>query len=117
MPSQPSTPVTIPATTVHRNFSDIIRRAHSGKEHFIVERDGLPVVVILPMAEYEEFLLERERKERLRQFQEAARAIGEEIERRGITEEQLMAELEKTREALYQERYGDKRGGSTPEQG
>jgi len=80
-------------------FGDLIRRAFAGKEHFIVEKDGLPVVVILSVAEYEDLMRERERQEqerqaRARQLEAAARAIGEEAQRRGITEEQLMEDLE-----------------------
>ena len=108
MSSQKSMQVTIPASYIHRKFSDVLRRTHSGKEHFIVERDGLPMLAIVSMPEYEEFMKERERKEeRLRLFRKHARALGEEAERKGITEEQLMAELEKDKEKVYQEYYGD----------
>jgi prevent-host-death family protein len=104
-----SVPVTIPATTAHRQFGDLVRRAFSGKEHFIVEKDGLPVVAIISMAEYEELLREREaRAARLKQFQSATRAIGEEYERRGLTEEEVLAQLEETKHEVYEEYYGDK---------
>ena len=112
MSAQQSMPKTIPATTAHRNFAELIKRTYSGKEHFIVERGGLPVVAIISMAEYESLMQERERHEqdkqkRLKRFQEHARAFGAEVERRGITEEQLMAELEKDRQEVYEEYYGD----------
>ena len=55
MSQQLSTPITIGATKIHRNFAEIIRRAYSGEEHFIVEKDGLPVVALISMAEYEAF--------------------------------------------------------------
>jgi len=38
MSSQESVPITIPATVVHRKFSEVIRRVYSGGEHFI----GMP---------------------------------------------------------------------------
>jgi prevent-host-death family protein len=99
--------VTVPATTAHRQFGDLLRRAFSGKEHFLVEKDGLPVIAILSISEYEELMQERERREaRLKKFQEAARAIGEEIERQGLSEEDVLAQLEETREQVYQKHYG-----------
>lgn len=108
MASQKSTPITIPATQAHRQFGDLVRRTFSGKEHFIVEKDGLPVVAILSMTEYEELMKERERREeRLHEFRQLARDMGQEYERRGLTEEDVLAELEKTREDVYRERYGD----------
>lgn len=113
MTSRPSMPITIPATIAHRQFGDLIKRAFSGREHFIVEKDGLPVVAILSMAEYQELMQERERleqdkQERLKKFRKAARAIGEEIERQGLTEDEVMAKLEETRQRLYEENYGNK---------
>lgn len=108
MLTQRSTPVAIPATTAHRQFGDLLRRAFSGKEHFIVEKDGLPVVAILSMSEYEELMQERERhQERLKRFREAARAIGEAYEQHGLSEDEVLAELEKTRDQVYRERYGN----------
>jgi prevent-host-death family protein len=109
---QASIPVTIPATKAHRDFADLIRRTYSGKEHFIVERGGLPVVAIISMTEYEELMQERERhgqdkERRIKQFRAAARAIGEEVAKSGLTEEQLIAELEKDKQDIYEEYYGD----------
>jgi len=109
MSARKSSPVVIPATQAHRHFGDVVRRAFSGKEHFIGEKDGLPVVVIISMAEYEELSQEKEeqeRVERVKEFEKIAREFGEEIERRGLTEEEVMAELEKVREEVYQEYYG-----------
>lgn len=49
---------------------------------------------------------ERERREeRLKQFRQLARDIGKEIEQRGLTEEEVMAELEKDKEQVYREYY------------
>lgn len=107
MSSQRSMPITIPATQAHRQFGDLVRRAFSGKEHFIVEKDGLPVVAILSMSEYEELMKERQRREaRLESFRRLARDMGQEYERQGLSEEEALAELERTREEIYQEHYG-----------
>lgn len=108
MASHRSMPVIIPATKAHRKFGDLVRRVFSGQEHFIVEKDGLPVMAIISMAEYEELMKERERREqRVQRFREVTREMGEDLQRRGITEEQAMEELEKTKKQVYQERYGD----------
>jgi prevent-host-death family protein len=102
---QPSTPVTIPATQAHRSFGDLIRRAFLGREHFIVEKDGLPVVVIMSVAEYEEVM----RNRRAEEFKRLAREIGEEVERLGLTEEGLEAKVEEVRQHLFEEGYGSPR--------
>ena len=109
MSSHLSKATTIRATDVHRNFGDLIRRAFSGQEHFIVEKDGLPVVAIISMAEYQELLEERERREeRLKKFREASRTIGEAVERQGLTEEDAMKQLEEAKRETYREYYGSK---------
>jgi prevent-host-death family protein len=111
MSEQKSTAVTVPATDVHRNFGELLRRAFTGQEHFIVEKDRLPVVVIISKAEYDSLMEEREAQDkarRLKEFRESARAIGEEIEKLGLTEDELMAKLEETKQQVYQEYYGDK---------
>ena len=108
MSSQPSMPVTIPATQAHRKFGELVRRVFSGSEHFIVEKDGLPVAAIISMQEYEELMKERERREqKLKRFSKLARKLGELAQRQGLTEEQLLLELEQDKEAVYQELYGD----------
>ena len=114
MASEKSTPVIIPATQAHRKFGDLIRRVYSGKEHFVVEKDGLPVAAIISVQEYEALMEERDqweqdRQARLKQFQETARAMGEEIARLGLTEEEVMAALEKTKAEVYQDYYGSNR--------
>ena len=47
---------TISATTSPRKAGVIIRRVYKNKEHIIVERDGLPVLVLLSVHEYEALL-------------------------------------------------------------
>jgi prevent-host-death family protein len=104
---QKSVPVKIPATQAHRQFGDLVRRAFSGKEHFIVEKDGLPVVAILSVQEYEAWMEERERREaKLEDFRRLARDMGQEYEGRGLSEEEVLAELEKAREEVYRAHYG-----------
>jgi len=56
--SQPSnqvnpTPEVISSTQLQRNIGETLRRVFKDKQHLIVERDGLPVLVMLPVADYE----------------------------------------------------------------
>lgn len=106
MAQRKSRPIPIAATTVRRQFGDVVRRVYSGEEHFIVEKDGLPVAAIISMGEYEDFRQQQEQQERVRHFQQAAREIGAAIEERGLTEEHVLAELEQTRQELHDQHYG-----------
>jgi prevent-host-death family protein len=93
----------IRVTELHRRLGQIIRRVALSDEHFVIEKGGLPVVVLLSMPEYERLVRDR----KLVEFERFARAVGEEAERQGLTEEQLMAELEEDKKAAYQEMYGE----------
>ena len=90
-------------TELHRQLGQVIRQVALGDEHYIVEKGGLPVAALLPMAEYERLV----RDWKLKEFERHARALGEEAEHRGITEEQLMADLEETKKEVYQETYSE----------
>jgi prevent-host-death family protein len=99
--------VTLRSTDVQRNFRAVVNQAAAGHEHIIVERDGLPVIVMLSMAEYQLLMRERElRAERLKKFEASARRIGQAIERQGLSEEEVMAQLEETKQEVYDELYG-----------
>ena len=52
---------TINATEAKNRFGDVIRRAYRGQEHLIVERGGIPVVAIVPISDYEQFLTQTQR--------------------------------------------------------
>ena len=47
---------TIPASAVQREVGSVIRRVAKNKEHLIIEYDGIPVAVIVPMADYERLM-------------------------------------------------------------
>ena len=99
--------VTLRSTDVQRNFREVVNRAGSGNEHIIVERDGLPVIVMISLAEYRLLMRERElRAERLKKFEAAARRAGQEFDRLGLSEEDIMAQLEETKQEVYDELYG-----------
>jgi prevent-host-death family protein len=52
---KPSKVTTITATEMQHKSGEIIRRAYTDNEHFIVERSGYPMVVIVPLAYYRAF--------------------------------------------------------------
>lgn len=45
-------PTTITATQMHQQRGAIIRRCFRDKEHFIVEKDGMPLVALIPIDLY-----------------------------------------------------------------
>ena len=95
----------ITATELRRNFSAVLRRLRRRREHTVIESSGAPVAVILSMEEYERLVAQR-RREGLIAFDEFARNLGQEAERRGLTEEALLADLEITKREVFAERYG-----------
>lgn len=46
----------IPATALQREVGSVIRRVAKNKEHLIIEYDGIPVAVIVPIADYERLM-------------------------------------------------------------
>lgn len=80
----------------------MIRRALDDRETIVVESDGVPSVVILSLLQYEELV----RDARLARFERSSRAAGLDAEAQGITEEQLEAEMEETRQRHYRRAYG-----------
>lgn len=50
----------VTATEAKNRFGKIIKRAYSNDEHLIVERGGIPVVVILPIQDYEQLVRQDE---------------------------------------------------------
>lgn len=43
---------TISATQMHQKRGEMIKRCVRDKEHFIIERDGIPLVALIPIEEY-----------------------------------------------------------------
>ena len=99
--------VPISSTTAQRQFGDVMRRAYSGEEHIVVQQNGLPLVVMISVSEYNDLMKERElREEREKRTEALSRKFGEEAKRRGMTEEQLLENLEETKNEVYQVKYG-----------
>jgi prevent-host-death family protein len=46
----------LPVTKARINLGALIRRVHNNKEHFILEKNGIPVAAILDVDEYEDYL-------------------------------------------------------------
>ena len=93
---------TITATWARVHFGEIVRKAVSTGARFVVERDRIPAVVILSVAEYERL----QRQADLGRFYELSRQAGLEMADEGLTEADIQAELQVIREEVYAERYG-----------
>jgi prevent-host-death family protein len=94
---------TVSATDVRRHFGDMLKRAHNNREHLIVERDGYPVAVIMSFDGYESMMKECYSRE----FDEHSRKLGLELEKQGLSEEEVMDELEEVKKEVFRQRYGD----------
>lgn len=94
--------VVITASELHRAAGKVLKRVAIKDEHLVVERDGYPVAVLMSYNEYEQLMRERA----LAYHREMVRALGQEAERQGLTEEKLMAEMEETKKEAYREMYG-----------
>lgn len=92
----------INASELHRAAGKMLKRVALQDEHLVVERDGYPVAVLLSYPEYEELM----RLRAMAAHREFARALGQEAERQGLSEEQLMAELERDKRKVFDAAYG-----------
>ena len=93
---------TISATQARVRFGEVIKKAYVNQEQVVVEKDGIPVVVIVSFPYYEQLL----REVKLARFERLSREAGLEAERAGLTEEQLEQEMEAIKERLYREVCG-----------
>ncbi len=64
-----------------------------------------PALVLLSNTEYEQLL----RYKKLFEFNEFSQQLGKEVEKRGLTEEKLIRELEETKREVFEEQYGQLR--------
>jgi len=97
---------TITATELRRNFSVVVRRLRQKSEHTVIESSGAPVAVILSMAEYDKLIALERKRASIAAFKDFSRNLGKEVERLGLTEEELLEDLEKTKREVFEERYG-----------
>ncbi len=94
--------VIIAASELHRAAGKALKRVALQDEHLVVERDGYPVAVLMSYREYEDLI----RLRALTAHRELVRTLGQEAEKQGLSEEQLLAELEKDKQAVYKAAYG-----------
>ncbi len=57
---------TISSTTLQRAIGTVLKRVAKDREHIVVERDGFPVGVIIPIADYEFLTQGRKRQDKNR---------------------------------------------------
>lgn len=100
--AHPISEQTVTATEARVHFGKIMKRAAGERAPIVVEKDGIPTVVILAVPEYEQLV----RDARLGRFARASRAAGLDAEAQGLTEEQLARELEEIRGQSHRETYG-----------
>lgn len=93
---------TITASDLQRASGSILKRVALGREHLVIERAGYPVAVLLSYPEYEALMRERT----LTSHREMVVTLSREAERQGLTEEQLLAELEEVKRQVFEETYG-----------
>ena len=47
------TPVTIAATEAKNKFGEMLRKTQLEAQHFIIQRDGIPVAAVVPLQDYQ----------------------------------------------------------------
>ncbi len=88
----------IQASELYRSGGQVLRRVAINKERLVVERDGYPVAVIVPY--------EQQQSTQADPLRDVVIKLGREAERQGLTEEQLMAELEQSKHRVFEQHYG-----------
>lgn len=92
----------VTVTEVRRNFGTVVQRLLTSHEPTIIESSGIPIAVLVSIAEYERLSSHK----RIAVHGEFARRLGQEVEGRGLSEEDLLTELEETKRIVFAERYG-----------
>ena len=93
---------TVGATEARNNLGKLLNRVNRREEHVVVEKMGIPAAVMISIQDYEHY----QRLLAAEMLQDLGRRIGAEAERQGLTEDQLIEEMEEDREAVYQEMFG-----------
>jgi len=94
----------IAASELHQAAGKALKRVALLNELLVVERDGYPIAVLMSFHEYEDLM----RLRALAEHKELTRRLGQEAEKQGLTEEQLMAEIKEDKSAVYKDTYGAK---------
>jgi hypothetical protein len=107
MTSETSQERTVPADLVSEEMLSLLQRVKSGAEHFVLEENGEAVAAIISITEYRTLMQERDRQQRLQEFRQAARSIGKAVQESGLSEAEIMADLDRAKQEVYREYYGD----------
>lgn len=99
------TSAVIKASELRTRPGEIIRRVAVGNEELVVERDGYPVIVLMPYRAYEQ--LTRERAEAANR--DLVVAMSRDAQRQGMTEENFMNDpvWQRVKRQSFAEQYGD----------
>ena len=98
MKSATRTQHTLSATEARAHFGQVIQNACEGNEHVIVERDGIPVIAMLPISEHHRLI-------KIGHFERLAYTFGSKAEAWNLTEEALAEEMEAIKRETFEERY------------
>jgi PHD/YefM family antitoxin component YafN of YafNO toxin-antitoxin module len=79
----------LPLTQARINLGALVKRVHLNKEYFILEKDGIPVVGIMDIDEFEDYLELQDPKVR----EHIRKSYQEYLAGKGRPAEQLLAEL------------------------
>lgn len=79
----------LPITQARINLGALVERVHLNKEYVILEKDGIPVVGIMDIDEFEDYLELQDPKAR----EDIRRSYREYLAGKGRPAEQLLAEL------------------------
>jgi PHD/YefM family antitoxin component YafN of YafNO toxin-antitoxin module len=85
-----------------RNFKALVRQLRKHHQPAYIQTKGVAVAVILSVEEYERLM----RDQRLTAFNSFARQLGDEVEHRGLTEEEALADFKETKREVAEGRYG-----------
>ncbi len=91
---------TLSATEARAHFGQVIQNACEDNEHVIVERDGIPVIAMLPISEYHRLI-------KIGHFERFAYTFGSEAEAWSLTEKTLAEEMEPIKRETFEECYSD----------
>jgi prevent-host-death family protein len=106
MNAKSSARVRVGVTKARSHFADLLKRAQRGQEHFVLEKGGIAVAVLIDMHEYDDFLRWRAQQE----LRGLGQAMAEQAKRAGLEEEDLAAALEVDRRAVHDMHYRQQAG-------
>ena len=94
--------VVINASQTKQELETLLNRITDADERIVIERDGDPVAVMMSYQEYKTY--RQQMAHHL--LTEIGKKLGAEVEKQGLTEEQLIEEFRETRQELFNEKYG-----------